>query len=186
MRRLSGPVFSAALAVIALFHPLLLAHNGPPFPIIDGKRVGPCVIALWTHPDIGTGTFWVMIDPPSGGSIPKDLHVRLGVQPVDGRLAEKIFETSLDDARGQLQYKALVPFDRQEYVRARVILESSAGNGEASATVEVTPVGPTSKWELILYLWPFLGVAFLWLRAATRRKRRPAGRSSPPPSVLAP
>jgi len=30
------------------------AHNGPPFPIIENQRVGPCVISLWTHPDVGT------------------------------------------------------------------------------------------------------------------------------------
>ena len=180
MRRRSGRGFSVALAVASLVQPVLLAHNGPPFPIIDGKRVGPCMVALWTHPDIGTGTFWVLIDPPSGGAIPKDLHVRLGVQPVDGRLPERFFDVSRDDVGGQLQYKALVPFDRQEYVRARVILESSAGNGEASATVEVTPVGPGSSWEMILYLWPFLGVAFLWFRAAIRR-RRGSKRRAPPP-----
>ncbi len=31
------------------------AHNGPPFPIITDQRVGPCIISLWTHPDLGTG-----------------------------------------------------------------------------------------------------------------------------------
>ena len=64
-----------------------------------------------------------MIDPLSGGAIPKDLNVRLGVQPVDGRLPEKIYEVERDDTGGQLQYKALVPFDREEFVQARVILD---------------------------------------------------------------
>lgn len=147
------------------------AHNGPPFPIIDGKAVGPYKLALWTHPDIGTGTFWVIVDPLKGDSLPQDLHVKIGVQPVDQRIAERIFDVPVDDSSRQLQYKALVPFDRQEFVRARVILESSAGNGEASASVEVTPVGPASRWSLLLYLTPFLGVGFLWFRAMTRRRR---------------
>src|SRR5258707_5705674 len=64
------------------------AHNGPPFPIITDQRVGPCVISLWTHPDLGTGTFWIMVDPPPGGTVPKDLKIQVGVQPVSKRLAE--------------------------------------------------------------------------------------------------
>jgi hypothetical protein len=151
--------------------PKAIAHDGPPFPIIEGKRVGPCVVALWTHPDIGTGTFWVMIDPPPGGTVPKDLIVQLAVQPVDARIPEMNVTVIRDDAGSQLQYKALVPFDRQEFVRARVILRSASGNGETSATVEITPVGPKSKWELTLFLWPFLAVAFLWARAAARRRK---------------
>ena len=43
------------------------AHNGPPFPIIENRTVGGCVISLWTHPDVGTGTFFVLVDPIPGG-----------------------------------------------------------------------------------------------------------------------
>ena len=34
------------------------AHNGPPFPMISDHAMGPCTISLWTHPDVGTGTFF--------------------------------------------------------------------------------------------------------------------------------
>ena len=44
------------------------AHNGPPFPIIENQKVGPCVISLWTHPDVGTGTFFVFVDPLPGSN----------------------------------------------------------------------------------------------------------------------
>ena len=64
------------------------AHNGPPFPIIEGKRVGPCIVALWTHPDVGTGTFFVILDPPLGSRLPSDLKIEIGIQPVSGRLKE--------------------------------------------------------------------------------------------------
>ncbi|HET7890253.1 MAG TPA: hypothetical protein VFL34_01935, partial [Candidatus Sulfotelmatobacter sp.] len=39
------------------------AHNGPPFPIIENQKVGPCIVALWTHPDVGTGAFYVFVEP---------------------------------------------------------------------------------------------------------------------------
>jgi hypothetical protein len=144
------------------------AHNGPPFPIIVDREIGPCMVSLWTHPDIGIGTFWVMVDPPTGGSIPGDLKVRVGIQPVSGRIAEVIYPAERDDQRGQVQYKVLAPFDRQEFVRARVLLESSRGGGEAAAEVEVTPVG-LGRWDLLVYALPFAGAGFLWFRAIARR-----------------
>src|SRR5580700_6224866 len=90
------------------------AHNGPPFPIIEGKRVGPCIVALWTHPDVGTGTFFVILDPPPGGSLPKDLKIEIGVQPVSGRLKEVRYTAQRDNLRGQVQYDTQVYFDADE------------------------------------------------------------------------
>ena len=150
---------------------LASAHNGPPFPIIENQRVGPCVIALWTHPDVGTGTFWVMVDPPAGGKVPKHLKVEIGVQPVSGRLPEKRYTARLDSTRGQVEYYAEIPFDAQELWRIHLLLDSSDGKGEASANVEVTPPG-FGKWDLLWYASPFAAVAFLWIRALMKRRKR--------------
>jgi hypothetical protein len=59
-----------------------------------------------------------------------------------------------------LQFKVEAPFDRQEFVRVRVLLYSAAGNAEGAASVEITPVG-FGRWDLLLYLLPLLGVGFL-------------------------
>jgi len=159
-----GPLFLVAAFASCGLTPAALAHNGPPFPIITDKRVGPCVIALWTHPDVGTGSFWVMIDPPPGGTVPSDLKVQIAVQPVTGRLPEQTYDTQRDNQRGQIQFSnTAVEFDRQELWRVRVLLASSAGNGEATAQVEVTPPG-LGRWDLLLYTLPFLLVAAMWYR----------------------
>jgi hypothetical protein len=147
------------------------AHNGPPFPIIENHKVGPCVISLWTHPDIGTGYFFVLVDPAPGGAVPKDLKVQIGVQPESGRLPEAVYPAAQDDSAGQLQYKALVDFDRDEFWRVRLVLESSQGRGEEFSRVEATPVG-FGKWDLLFFLLPFLLIAFLWLRGMSRRRNR--------------
>jgi hypothetical protein len=147
------------------------AHNGPPFPIIENRRVGPCVISLWTHPDVGTGAFFVFVQPIPGGTVPKNLKVRIGVQPESGRLPEVVYEANQDDSGDQLQYKALVNFDRDEFWRVRLILESSQGGGEAYSRVEATPTG-FGKWDLLFFLLPFLLIAFLWLRGMTRQRNR--------------
>jgi hypothetical protein len=146
------------------------AHNGPPFPIIENRRVGPCVVALWTHPDVGTGTFFVIVDPVPGGKIPADLKISIGVQPESGRLAEVVYPTVRDRARGLVEYNASAQFDRDEFWRIRLIVESSEGNGEALSRVEATPPG-YGRWDLLLYLLPFLAVAFLWFLGMTKRRR---------------
>jgi hypothetical protein len=147
------------------------AHNGPPFPIIENKKVGPCIVALWTHPDVGTGAFYVFVEAVPGGSIPYDLKVKIGVRPVTDRLPEKFYDAQRVQSHGQVQYNAQADFDRQELWTVRLVLQSSLGAGEATANVEVTPPG-FGRWDLLLYLLPFLAVAFLWILGVSRAKRR--------------
>lgn len=160
------------LALILCFCASASAHVGPPFPIITDQRVGPCVISLWTHPDIGTGSFWVMVDPAPGGSVPKDVKVQIAIQPIDHRIPEVIYDTQSDNRPSQVQFSnTTVPFDRDEVVKVRVLLQSAAGNGEASAQVEITPTA-FGRWDLLFYLLPFLAVAALWYRGIRKKKGR--------------
>lgn len=163
----------SALLVVALLcisPPSARAHNGPPFPIIENQKVGPCVIALWTHPDVGTGTFFVLVDPVPGGKVPDDLKVQIGIEPESGRLPEVLYNAERDSTRGQVEYKVLAQFDRDEFWRVRLILHSSQGGGEALSRVEATPPG-YGRWDLLLYMLPFLAVAILWFRGISRRRR---------------
>jgi hypothetical protein len=170
---LAAGLWAGFLLVLQLAAPIpATAHNGPPFPIIENQKVGPCVISLWTHPDVGTGTFFVMVDPVPGGRIPDDLKVEIGIQPESGRLPEVVYTLERDDTRGQVQYKTLADFDRDEFWRVRLVLESSQGRGEAFSRVEATPTG-FGRWDLLFFLLPFLIVALLFLRGMSRlRKRR--------------
>jgi hypothetical protein len=147
------------------------AHNGPPFPIVENRRLGPCIVALWTHPDVGTGAFYVFVEPAPGGTVPNDLKIKIGVQPVSGRLPEKFYDAMRVQSRGQVQYNAVADFDRQELWSVRLVIESSQGGGEATAQVEVTPPG-FGRWDLLFFLLPFLLVAFLWFRGVSRARRR--------------
>jgi len=147
------------------------AHNGPPFPIIEGRRVGPCIVALWTHPDVGIGTFFAIIEPPPGGSIPADLRVEIGVQPLSGRLSEVRYAAKREALRGQVQYSTQVNFDADEIWKIHLLLHSASGDGEAYATVEATPPG-LGRWDVLWFASPFLIAGYLWFRAATRKRRR--------------
>ena len=146
------------------------AHNGPPFPIIENQRVGPFIVALWIHPDIGTSAVFVIVDPAPGQTVPQDLKVQIGIQPESGRLPEVVYDTWRDSVRDHVQFDTQVELDRQEFWRVRLILQSSLGAGEALSRVEATPTG-LGRWDLLLYALPFVFVAFLWYRGITRHRR---------------
>jgi hypothetical protein len=169
-KRTVGRVSASFAVVLWLLLPAR-AHNGPPFPIIENQKVGPCIISLWTHPDVGTGTFFVLVDPPPGSKIPDDLKIGIGIQPESGRLPEVVYAATREDNRGQAEYKVLAEFDRDEFWRVRLVLQSSQGSGEMLSRVEATPPG-FGRWDLLLYLLPFLAVAFLWFRGMTRTRNR--------------
>jgi hypothetical protein len=144
-----------------------LAHDGPPFLIVVDQQVGPCVISVWTDPDIGQGSFFVITQSP-----PNDLTVDVAVRPTSGRLPEATYTAVREDLKGQVQYKTFVKFDAQEKWRVRVTLYSSQGKGETLAFVEPTPQG-LGRWDLLLYLLPFLAIAFLWVRAFLSKRSKP-------------
>jgi len=148
------------------------AHIGPPYPIMQDRKVGPYTVAVWSNPDVGTGSFFVIIDPAPGGSVPSDMKVRIAVQPASNRLPEKIYDAWRENLRNRIEYKAVVPFDKEETWHVRVMLASSAGSGEIATDVAVTP-GLLGRWDLLLFALPFLGVGVLWFKAlATKRENR--------------
>ena len=147
------------------------AHEGPPYPILVDKSLGPSSASVWADPDVGTGTFFVILEPPPGGALPEDLKVEIAVRPADGRLAEAVHAASREDVRGRVQYKAEVPFDAEGPWHVRVMLQSPRGGGEIATDVEVTPPG-LGRWDLLVYLLPFAAVGALWLRAVVGRRKR--------------
>jgi hypothetical protein len=148
------------------------AHIGPPYPIMQDRKIGPLTVAVWSNPDVGTGAFFIVIDPPKGSPVPSDLKVQVIVHPLSGRLPEKAYDAWRDKLRNRIEFKADVPFDKEETWHVRVVLASSQVNGETDTDVEVTP-GLLGRWDLLLFLLPFLGVGLLWFKAmATRQKNR--------------
>lgn len=169
----SALLWLASFSLILHFPALTRAHDGPPFPIIVDQQVGTCIISVWTDPDIGEGSFFVITQPVPNNSLPDDLKVQIAVQPQSGRLPEATYDAVREDVRGTVQYKAMVHFDVQEMWRVRIKLQSAQGSGEAEASVEPTPEG-LGRWDLLIYLLPFLAIGFLWLRAfLSKRSRKP-------------
>ena len=160
----------SALVIILIFliTQITIAHEGPPYPLFVDKKVDPYTISVWTDPDVGTGLFFVIL---SGIDAPPDLQIKIGVQPVTGRLPEAFYNAEREQVQGQVQYRAEVQFDAEELWQVRVRLESARGNAETVANVEVTPPG-YGRWDLLVYLMPFLAIGLLWAIAMIRRTRR--------------
>lgn len=161
--------FALPLILIFLFVRTINAHEGPPYPLFVDQKVDPYVVSVWTDPDVGEALFFVIVNAPQG--LPADLRVHVGVQPVSGRLPEAVYSGVRENVQGQVQYRVLVHFDREELWRVRVRLESAGGAAETTATVEATPPG-YGRWDLLVYLLPFLGVGILWAVAMVRKLKR--------------
>jgi hypothetical protein len=159
------------LLIVLLLAPVARAHEGPPFPLVVDQKADPYVISVWTDPDVGTALFFVILNAPEP---PADLRVQIGVQPVSGRLPEAFYAAERENVQGQIQYRTQVHFDAQEIWRVRVRLESAQGNAETVATVEATPPG-YGRWDLLVYLLPFLAIGVLWAVAMLRRIKRRTG-----------
>ena len=149
------------------------AHEGPPFPLFVDQKVDRYLVSVWTDPDVGTAQFFVIVSAQDSAELPADLRVQIGVQPVSGRLAETFYAAEREDLQ-QIQYRADAHFDAEELWRVRVRLESAQGNAETLATVEATPPG-YGRWDLLLYLFPFLAIGALWAIALIRKIRQRRG-----------
>ena len=157
------------LVLILFVAKITSAHEGPPFPLFVDQKVDPYVVSVWTDPDVGTALFFVIVQSPS--ELPADLRVQIGVQPASGRLQETFYTAQRENVQGQIQYRAEVHFDAEELWRVRVRFESAQGNAETLATVEATPPG-YGRWDLLLYLFPFLAIGLLWGIAMIRKLKR--------------
>lgn len=156
------------------------AHIGPPYPIMQNRKVGPFNVEVWSNPDVGTGSFYVVIDPPKGSglTVPADMKVQVAVQPVSKRLPVAVYGTWREKLLDHVEFKTLVPFDKEETWHVHITFSSSTANGAADTDVPVTPT-LLGRWDLLIFLLPFAGVGILWFKAASvkrtggRRRRNP-------------
>ena len=148
------------------------AHEGPPYLLFVDRQVDAYVVSVWTDPDVGDALFFVILNAPA--QLPPDLRVEIGVQPSSGRLQEAFYPAERENLQGQVQYRAQVQFDAEELWNVRVRLQSEQGNAETVATVEATPPG-YGRWDLLVYLMPFLAIGVLWAIAMVRRLKRRTG-----------
>jgi hypothetical protein len=67
------------------------------------------------------------------------MKVQVVVQPVSKRLPEAAYNAWREKVRNRIEFKADVPFDKQEMWRIRILLTNAQVTGEADTDVPVTP-----------------------------------------------
>lgn len=163
-------------AAIVLAAPLaLLAHDGPPFPILSDHIAGPYLLSVWTDPDTtddgsAGGQFWVQVRPAAKGrDLPRETRATVTIRAVDRQSAERSAQGA--PVRGDVtnQFAALT-MDHEGRFAVRVTLEGPLGTATADATVDATYDTRPAPALLVLYLVPFVLVGVLWARLLARRR----------------
>jgi hypothetical protein len=148
-----------------------LAHEGPPYPILVDEPVNGYLVSVWGDPDVGTGTFYVIFESDDSSREQAALpRVDIWVQPVTGRLEKVTYPAHIDRPR---QFRADPGFDREETWSVGIVMQFPAGQTrELVTSVEVTPPG-YGRWDLVIYLVPFLLFGGLWCLSLLKRWRTP-------------
>ena len=144
------------------------AHFGAPYPVLLEQTVGPYIVSALADPDAGVGTFIVEATLAGSRPVPGDTLVVVRVEPEDGHAPEASYQAQRQELRQGDRFVAKVPFDAEGMWRVRLGVEGSAGRGETTFRVRVTPPGP--RWATTLVcLLPFVALGGLWVIGALRQ-----------------
>jgi hypothetical protein len=170
MRTLRWSLISVLLAVAGLAcPPAASAHVGAPYPVLLEEAVGPYTASALADPDVGTGTFYVLVTGSQGSPPPAGTQVVVWVEPEDGHAPARSHQAERQDTRYGERYVAKVPFDAEGFWQVRLLIDGPLGPGEASFPVKVTPSG--IGWLATLAcLLPFLLLGALWFRGSLRQR----------------
>ena len=163
------------VGVMAVAAPAACAHDGPPYPIVSDRQVGPYLVSIWTDPDTTDdgspgGQFWVQVDPlDQSRALPDGTQARVAIQPRDRNGPE--LQATAAPVRGDAtnQFASLVMDHEGRFtVRVRIVgpLGGAAVESEVDATYDLRP----SPYLLPVYVLPFVVVGLLWGRLLVRRR----------------
>lgn len=153
------------------------AHDGPPFPIVSNRLIGPYNLSIWTDPDStddGTaeGKFWVVLAPSDGArEISQGTRVRVAVRPLDRPGAEQAADAAPVDGKVSRQFAALL-MDHEGRFGVRVTVEGPAGRADIDSIVEATYDLRPAPLLVFVYALPFVAIGLLWMKVLLRRRRR--------------
>lgn len=160
-----------SIFIIVSLQDLGYAHNGPPFRVLTNQRVGPCILNVWTHANIGTSPIWIVVSPVPGETIPDDLEIEADVTSVDDRNHAKHYIFHHERQGAGEEYTSDVTLDYKGMWQIHFFLRSTRANGEYTVAVQATPHG-FGRWDLLLYALPFIAIGSLWIIAFVQHNRR--------------
>lgn len=148
---------------------VVMAHVGAPYPVLLEEPVGPYLLSALADPDVGGGTFYVMVALAEDRPPPIDTTVTVWVEPEDGHITEASYPAERQQTRYGERFVANVPFDEEGPWQVQLVIEGSAGHGETTFPVSVTPSG-VGWLATLACLVPFIILGGLWLRGSLRQR----------------
>ena len=154
----------------------VMAHAGPPYPIVSNRLEGSYRISVWTDPDATDdrspgGQFWVIVDPVVGGvSLPPDTHVSVSIEPLASPGEVQTVRAEPDGGNVSRHFAALVMSHEGPFA-VRVAIAGQMGEVRVDAEVQATYDLRPPPITVALYLMPFLLVGGLWLKLLLHRRR---------------
>jgi hypothetical protein len=169
----------AMALVTALTGTTLIAHSGPPFPIVSNQEAGPYRISVWTDPDStddGTagGQFWVTLEPISAPTFPLNTRVEVAIRPLDRPGAPIVAEATPIDGNPARRFVALL-MDHEGTFHVGVSVTGDLGQARLESQVDATYDLRPPPLMLFLYLLPFVVVGFLWVKLLLKRRLTRSG-----------
>ena len=158
----------------------LLAHDGPPFPILMDERAGEYTVSVWADPDIGEAEFFLVLESKLEDTLEHLPKVLMWTEPESGRLPRAEYEMTRNKSLRKLQFECRPYFDRGDFWKVGFVVETPQGGvHEMSTRVESTPPG-WGAWDLLIYSFPFALLGAAWSIGMIRRRLRGGRRGLTP------
>ncbi len=175
----------AASILVGLNSSMVLAHSGPPFPILSDRVAGAYQVSIWADPDAtddrsAAGKFWVTMQPAdraiAGRTIPAGTRVDVIIRPLDRNGGEVSARAEPIKGEAARQFTALL-MDHEGPFAVRVTIDGALGRAEVQASTDATYDLRPRPILIVVFVLPFLLVGFVWGKLLIKRRMlRPGGR----------
>jgi len=142
------------------------AHDGPPYAVIVDQPFGDRTVSIWADPDVGTGTFYLYLEPAEDATsfLPLEIHAR----PREPRWTPSDAEFVLASANAPYQLLGEIAFEARGTWDVEFV--QPATGATTRLEIEVTPPGSLGPIDLLWFAFPFLAVAGLWIKGLLRQR----------------
>jgi len=168
------------LIILVACQPVLHAHSGPPYPIMEERVIGSYHVALWADPDAtddqsAAGQFWIMLRPVAPGrAVPTDTRVDVRIRPLDRAGPER--EAHADRVNGDVgRHFAALLMDHEGPFAVHVAIDGGLGPAEFDAKADATYDLRPRPALIALFVLPFVLVGIVWGKLLIKRRMHARG-----------
>ena len=161
----------------------VVAHNGPPFPVITDRKAGNYIVSLWADPDASDdgdadGSFWVLVKPAAEGvPLPPDTVVQISVWPVEHVEATST-QTASPDVHEPSRRTAAFVIDHEGKFGVKATIGGSLGAAEIDTVVDAEYGERPRPFLIAVFALPFVLIGFVWVKLLWRRRASNQGQGA--------